>query len=163
MNIVGIMAATATGVIGKDNGLPWNYPEELDHFRMLTKGHRMIMGQRTFETTPTDLFLERTPIVFSQEDSFKNPYGCTVRDLEECLTLIQTFQDSGKIFMIGGAEIAHLFLEAALISSFILTKIHHPYPGDTYLNLKFCEGWSEEILTSNLLYTIIHLTPTDTP
>ena len=33
--IVGIMAVTEEGVIGKNNSLPWNYPEELKHFRQI--------------------------------------------------------------------------------------------------------------------------------
>ena len=49
---IGIMAATNEGVIAKGNVLPWNYPEELDHFRSTTDGHNIIMGRKTYEAMP---------------------------------------------------------------------------------------------------------------
>jgi dihydrofolate reductase len=65
---IGIMAATNEGVIGKGNALPWNYPEELEHFRSTTHGHTIIMGRKTYEALPEGIFSSRKAIIFS-----KNP------------------------------------------------------------------------------------------
>lgn len=155
--IIGIMATTEAGVIAKNNNLPWDYPDELEHFKTQTRTHVLIMGRKTFEATPDYLFLDRIPIVLSKDPSFVSHYGHTVHSLDECLLLIQNIYPTKTLFMIGGAKIAHLFLEAHLISSFLLTKIHHPYPGDTYLNLKYFDGWKENMITSNSQYTIYQL------
>lgn len=155
--IIGIMAATSEGVIGKDAQLPWNYPEELDHFRHITKGHITVMGHKTFETLPPQFFADRIPIVFSQNHFLeKTPPHKVVRNLEEFLSFSSTFSQK-KIFMIGGAQIAHLFLRKNLISEFFLTRIHKSYEGDTHLDLRFFEGWNEDLMTSTLKYTIFRL------
>jgi dihydrofolate reductase len=156
---IGIMAATNEGVIGKGNALPWNYPEELEHFRSTTHGHTIIMGRKTYEALPEGIFSSRKAIIFS-----KNPKeldakpGIFVKSLEEYFDVIDSLGEAKKIFMIGGAEIAHLFLKHQLISSFILTRIHRSYSGDTYLDLKYFKGWRETVLKSNSNYTILQLT-----
>ncbi|QQS22510.1 dihydrofolate reductase [bacterium] len=44
-----IIAALAQNrVIGKDNDLPWHFPEDLKRFKELTFGHPVIMGWNTF-------------------------------------------------------------------------------------------------------------------
>jgi len=156
---IGIMAATNEGVIAKGNSLPWNYPEELDHFRSTTDGHTIIMGRKTYEAMPKGIFSSRKAIIFS-----KNPNeldakpGIFVKSLEEYFDVIQGLGEDEKIFMIGGAEIAHLFLRHKLISSFILTRIHRLYSGDTYLDLNYFKGWRENVLKSSPHYTILQLT-----
>ena len=156
---IGIMAATNEGVIGKGNALPWNYPEELDHFRSTTDGHTIIMGRKTYEAMPPGVFSSRKAIIFS-----KNPNeldakpGIFVKSLEDYFDVIHGLGEAEKIFMIGGAEIAHLFLKHKLISSFILTRIHRLYEGDTYLDLKYFKGWKETVLKSHPNYTVLKLT-----
>ncbi len=157
LNIIGIMAVTPEGVVGDDNGLPWNYPGELDHFRQTTKGHVIVMGRKTFEKMPSNLFQDRTPIVFSRN----HPLNVTithqaVASLEVFIPLAKSCLGQ-KIFMIGGAEIAHLFLNTGLIREFLLTKIHKSYKGNTYIDLKFLNDWPGEIINSTPDYTITHL------
>lgn len=156
---IGIMAATHEGVIAKGNALPWSYPEELEHFRSITDGHTIIMGRKTYEAMPPGVFSSRKAIIFS-----KNPKeldakpGIFVKSLEEYFDVIDSLGEAEKIFMIGGAEIAHLFLKHKLISSFILTRIHSLYSGDTYLDLNYFKGWKETVLKSSPHYTILQLT-----
>jgi dihydrofolate reductase len=156
---IGIMAATNEGIIAKGNALPWNYPEELDHFRSTTDGHTIIMGRKTYEALPEGIFSSRKAIIFS-----KNPKeleakpGIFVKSLEEYFYIINGLDKDEKIFMIGGGKIAHLFLKHQLISSFILTRIHRSYSGDTYLDLKHFKGWRETVLKTNSNYTILQLT-----
>ena len=146
--IIGIMATTNEGVVGKDNGLPWNYKDELEHFRQTTNRQTMVMGRKTFETTPENLF-KRTPIVFSKTLTGTG----IVSSIPEFLDYIKNIEES-KIFMIGGAELAELFLKNNLISEFILTKIHKNYMGDVRMNLNYFNHWQSEIILSNNNYTI---------
>jgi dihydrofolate reductase len=47
-----IAAASLNGVIGQNNGLPWehDYPEDMAFFRKMTAGSTVIMGRKTFES-----------------------------------------------------------------------------------------------------------------
>lgn len=48
--MIGMIAAvTQNGVIGVDNKLPFDYPEDMKHFRTTTAGSVVIMGRKTFE------------------------------------------------------------------------------------------------------------------
>ena len=157
--VIGIMAATNEGIIAKGNALPWNYPEELEHFRTTTDGHTIIMGRKTYEALPEGIFSSRKAIIFSKNPKlFSAKPGIFVKSLKEYFDIIHGLDKDEKIFMIGGGEIAHLFLQHKLISSFILTRIHRLYEGDTYLDLKYFKGWKETTLNSNPNYTILQLT-----
>lgn len=48
-----IWAQTAKGIIGGDEGIPWNIPEDLTHFREATMGSPVIMGSTTWESLPS--------------------------------------------------------------------------------------------------------------
>ena len=47
-----IAAVARDRVIGIENRLPWHLPEDLQHFRRVTRGHPVIMGRRTWESLP---------------------------------------------------------------------------------------------------------------
>ncbi len=155
--IIGIMASTASGIIGKGSALPWKYPEELEHFRKITGSQVMVMGRKTFESAPNSLF-KQTPIVFSKNKSTGNSKPCTVvESIDNFLEHIRSIQ-CHKVFMIGGSEIAELFLKNNLISEFILTKIHKNYEGDVSMDLSFFDKWQQILLTQTKDYTIYKLT-----
>ena len=44
-----VVAIADGGVIGKDGGLPWRIPEDLQHFKNATMGHAIIMGRKTHD------------------------------------------------------------------------------------------------------------------
>ena len=44
-----IVAASENNVIGKNNDLIWRLPNDLKRFKVLTSGHSIIMGRKTFE------------------------------------------------------------------------------------------------------------------
>ncbi|NUX01148.1 dihydrofolate reductase [Wolbachia endosymbiont of Madathamugadia hiepei] len=160
MMIIGVMAVDPNGVIGINNGLPWHYPSELEHFRQVTDKQVIIMGRKTFETMPQSILKGCVPVVFSRNklsSCFNRDIKCTiVSSVQEFLSIPNSWNYS-KIFMVGGAQIAHLFLEHNLISEFIITKIHKPYKGDVYFNLALLDGWNKTILTETKDYTICRL------
>ena len=142
--IVGIMAATSDGLIGRNNSLPWHCEEDLKFFEERTFGHYMIMGRKTYESLPARLLVDRKSIVFSRTISDVEN-GIVVSSIEEFKQRISTINDD-QIFMIGGSQIAHLFLQNSMLSSFLLTVIHGKYSGDSYLNLKYFDRCKKEIL-----------------
>nr|WP_253309581.1 dihydrofolate reductase [Rickettsia endosymbiont of Ceutorhynchus assimilis] len=158
MIVIGIMAVDPKGVIGINNGLPWHYPSELDHFRQVTDKQVIVMGRKTFEIVPQNILKDRIPVVFSRNklsSCFNRGIKCTIiSSMQEFLSI----QSSSKVFMIGGAQIAHLFWEYDLISEFIITEIHRLYKGDVYFNLTLLDGWYKTALAQTKDYTICRLT-----
>ncbi len=157
--IIGIMASAPNGIVGNGNALPWNYPEELEHFRKITDSQVMVMGRKTFESAPSSLF-KQTPIVFSKNKATDNSKSCmVVESIDQFLEHIRNIK-CHTVFMIGGADIAELFLKNNLISEFILTKIHKNYEGDKSMDLSFFDKWQQILLTQTKDYTIYKLTNT---
>ena len=45
-----VVAKAKNNIIGKDNKIIWDLPEDMKHFKELTTGHTIIMGRKTFES-----------------------------------------------------------------------------------------------------------------
>jgi len=162
MNIIGLMACTEKGVIGSKGRIPWRYPNELKHFQEITHNQIIIMGRKTFEEmSKLSLLKNRKSIVFTRNYSLQNePTNANiifVHSLEQFTNL--RLEDEKKIYMIGGAEIAKLFLKNYLLNKFLLTRIHKEYDGDTYFPLSLIEKWDITIITTNKDYTIYKYQP----
>ena len=65
-----VVAKAKNNIIGKENKIIWNLPEDLNHFKNLTTGHTIIMGRKTIETLGRVL-PNRKHIIFSQNPDFK--------------------------------------------------------------------------------------------
>src|SRR3989338_1939939 len=63
--ITAILAADPKGLIGKGEGLPWSFPEELEGFTNRVKGGLMIMGMNTYQGTPHMILNNSINIVFT--------------------------------------------------------------------------------------------------
>jgi len=121
-----IVALGKNGVIGRGGKLPWNYPEDREHFRKTTQGHAVIMGRRTFEETGQPL-PDRHNIVVSKTGKF--PAGVRqVPTLEAALEVAWSLDPIP--FVIGGAA---LFREAMpRITHAFITEIPESPEGDTF-------------------------------
>lgn len=58
-----IAAVSRNGVIGSENKIPWDYPEDMKHFRKTTANSTVIMGRKTFESIGKPLPKRRNIIV----------------------------------------------------------------------------------------------------
>ncbi len=43
-----IAAMASNRIVGKNNQLPWQYSQDLQHFKKITSGHIVVMGYNTF-------------------------------------------------------------------------------------------------------------------
>jgi dihydrofolate reductase len=82
--IVIIAAVAKNRVIGKDNQLLWNIPEDMAHFKALTAGHTVIMGRKTWESLPPRFrpLPGRRNIVITRQSDFAAPGAETANSLE---------------------------------------------------------------------------------
>lgn len=96
--------------IGFKNRLLWNLPNDLKHFKNITIGQTVIMGQKTFESIGKAL-PDRKNIVLSKDIGFKAE-GCEIlNNLEEVANKYKDSQE--EVFIIGGASIYKQFLPYA--------------------------------------------------
>ena len=65
--VVLVLAAAENGVIGRGDALPWELPDDLQHFKRTTIGRPIIMGRKTFESVGFPLPGRRN-IVITRED-----------------------------------------------------------------------------------------------
>ena len=102
--IILIAAVARNRVIGKDNQLLWNIPEDMAHFRTLTAGHAVLMGRKTWESLPERFrpLPGRHNIVVTRQADYLAPGADLANSLEAGIALAQ---DDDKLFVIGGAEI----------------------------------------------------------
>lgn len=137
MNLTLIAAMAENRVIGKDNDLIWHLPDDLKHFKNLTRGHHVIMGRKTYESMGKPL-PGRTNIVVTRKKDFRADGCILVNTLEEA---IQKAEGDAQPFIIGGGEIYRQSLRYA--QTIELTLVHHQFDGDTTFPKIDIDYWEE--------------------
>lgn len=156
IRITGIMACDPNGLIGNNGSMPWKNEEETKHFRSITQGHTLIMGNNTFKSSNWNTSRN---IVFSRNPKAREGNTMFIKSIEAFLNL--NIPKNEKIFMIGGAQIADLFLRNQLISDFLLTKMKKKYTGDAFLDLNLLQNWRSSVFIEHEEYTVYRLTKGD--
>jgi dihydrofolate reductase len=103
-----IWAQSTSGVIGRDNAIPWRLPEDLGRFKELTMGHTVIMGRLTWESLPAKVrpLPGRRNVVVTRQAGYVADGATMVDGLDEALT-------DDQAWVIGGAQIYALALPMA--------------------------------------------------
>lgn len=137
VRVAAIAAMAENRVIGQNNALPWNIPEDMKHFVQLTKGHTVLMGRKTFFSAPMNgrplpkrlnVIVTRSPEEYPAQDG--------VRFISDPLAFIQAIKcgeetlPSDLLWVIGGEQIYRTTMP--LWDEVELTRIPRPYDGDTY-------------------------------
>lgn len=127
--------------IGFDNHLPWNLPDDLQHFKRTTLGHHMIMGRKTFLSLGRPL-PRRINIILSRNLSY-NPQADVViaHSLEEAILLAENNQET-ETFIVGGASLYRQSLPLA--HRLYLTLVHTQAKADTFFPQINPHNWIEE-------------------
>lgn len=101
-----IWAQSTSGVIGRDNGIPWNLPEDQARFKQLTLGQTVVMGRLTWESLPAKVrpLPGRRNVVIT-----RNP-GYAAEGAEVLTGLDDVFRG----WVIGGSQIYSQALPAAV-------------------------------------------------
>ncbi|MEO8583339.1 MAG: dihydrofolate reductase [Flavitalea sp.] len=122
-----LVAAAENNVIGKDNKLLWNLPNDLAYFKNLTWGMPVIMGRKTFDSLGKPL-KGRTNIIISRNPS-KVEGAFYATHFSEAIGIAEK-TDAKECFVIGGGQI---FKEVMPGSDRIyVTRVHAEFEGDTF-------------------------------
>lgn len=141
MSLTLIAAVAKNGCIGKDGRLPWRIPEDLKRFKMLTTGHTVLMGRKTWESIPEKFrpLPDRTNIVLTKQTDYDLPVDVERFDsLEKALAAHQFEED---VFVIGGARIYEQTMGAA--DRLMITEVDQTIEGDAFFPKIDPEQWLE--------------------
>ncbi|WP_413290112.1 dihydrofolate reductase [Bdellovibrio sp. HCB337] len=133
MILTHVTAMSQNRVIGTQNKLPWNIPEDLKFFRDTTKGHIMIMGRKTFDSIGAKPLPQRFHIVITRQDlQSTHPLVKYVKTLDEAIEAAKplTAQWGEEVFIVGGGEIYKQSMPVT--DKIYLTVIYKDFEGDTY-------------------------------
>jgi len=98
--------------IGFKNKLLYDIPDDMMHFKTITSGHVVIMGENTFHSMNDKPLPNRVNIILTLDKSFKAENCLVAYSFEEAIKLGEE-QNKGEIFFIGGGMIYKLALPLA--------------------------------------------------
>jgi len=127
--VVGLIwAQSIDGVIGAENGIPWQLPEDMAHFRSATRGHPVVMGRRTWDSLPTRFrpLPKRRNVVVTRHPEWAAEGAERAESVPAALELA----DSDEVWVIGGGEIYQDALPYA--TDLLVTEVDTAVTGDTY-------------------------------
>ena len=104
-----IAAVSQNGVIGKDNEIPWNYPEDKKFFHEMTKESVVIMGRKTFASMNYHHLPKRRNIVITSQVARPpyryHPHTESYSTLNEAIEMVSASAFFKDAWLIGGADI----------------------------------------------------------
>ena len=138
-----VVAVADNGVIGRGNALPWDLPDDLQHFKRTTMGRPIVMGRKTFESIGRPL-PGRLNIVLTRDPSWTAHGVSVASSIEQAIDLAegQAFIDGAdSVMVIGGAEVYRQALPFA--SRAFVTRVHGQVDGDAFFDLDEIASWRE--------------------
>jgi dihydrofolate reductase len=131
-----IWAQSTTGVIGRDNGIPWRLPEDQARFKELTLGATVVMGRLTWESLPAKVrpLPGRRNVVVTRQADYVADGATVVGGVEDALTDTDTW-------IIGGAQIYTLALPFATTCEVTEVDVDLPREDDDAVAPVLDEEW----------------------
>ena len=124
-----IVAIAENYAIGKQGGLLCHLPEDLKHFKTITSGCTVIMGERTFYSLPKHRLPNRRNIVITDQVGKTFEGAESAYSIEEAVKLASV--ENEEAFVIGGGMVYRQFM--AIADKLYITHIHHSWPdADTF-------------------------------
>ena len=123
-----VVAAAKNNVIGKDNQLVWNLPNDMKFFKNVTWGMPVVMGRKSFESLGKAL-PGRKNIVLTRQEDWKAKDVIVVKSMEEAKEAVKEM-DVKEMMVIGGGEIFKMVMPEA--KRIYLTRVDAEPDGDAY-------------------------------
>lgn len=125
MNSVGMIVAMGRGnVIGKDNKLLWDIPEDMKYFRKMTLGKTVVMGRNTFESIGQPLPNRKNVVVTRDKKLLLGDGVEIIHSIDDIQYL------DGEVMVIGGEEIYRQTIDK--VDTLYVTYVDGNFIGDTY-------------------------------
>ena len=147
MRVSLIAAVASNGAIGKDNDLMWSLPDDMAFFKRMTKGRHVVMGRRNWESIPHKYqpLPGRPNIVLTRNTSYEAVDAQVLQTLDSALESARSAGETDA-YIIGGAQVYKLALEADAVDTMWLTHVHKDFSGDTFFPDFDQANWEAETL-----------------
>ncbi len=123
-----IVAIAENNAIGRKGDLLCHLPEDLKHFKSITSGHTVLMGERTFFSLPKHPLPHRRNIVLTDVQGKPFEGAEAVYSLDEAVAAIHSDEEA---FVIGGGMVYRQMMVHA--DKLYITHIHHRFEdADTF-------------------------------
>lgn len=130
-----IVAYAHNNVIGNKGRIPWDIPDDREHFKQLTLGSIVVMGRRTFEEIYKKFgagLPGRETIVISKTTNYEGANYRTAISLEKALELAKSLFPQKEIFICGGESVYKEAIESKLVNKMYITEIDADISGDAF-------------------------------
>lgn len=124
-----VAAVARNGVIGKDGGMPWRLPSDLQRFKAYTMGKPIVMGRKTWQSFPRRPLPGRLNIVVTRKSDFKAEGAELTNSLDNAIAFARSRATLGEVCIIGGGEIYRQSFEKA--DRLVITHVEADIAGDT--------------------------------
>ena len=138
-----VVAVADNGVIGRGNALPWDLPDDLQHFKRTTMGRPIIMGRKTYESIGRPL-PGRLNIILTRDGAWQTPDVSVATSIEQAIEIAEgqaLIDGADSVMVIGGAEVYRQALP--FTSRVFLTRVHGNVHGDAFFDLGQISLWRE--------------------
>jgi len=138
-----VVAVADNGVIGRGNALPWDLPDDLQHFKRTTMVRPIIMGRKTFESIGRPL-PGRLNIILTRDDAWQAAGVSVATSMEQAIDIAEgqaLIDGADSVMVIGGAEVYRQALP--FTSRVFLTRVHGKIHGDAFFDLGQIALWRE--------------------
>ncbi len=131
-----VVAYDENMLIGRDNDLPWNIKEDLEHFKRTTLNKNVLFGKTTYETIPN--LKNRNIFVLTHDKNLE--YKEEINIVNDYNEIVKRFSKNKNedIYICGGVMIYKLFLP--FVDEMIVSHIKGTFEGNKYF-----PEWDKEL------------------
>ena len=122
MKKVIIAAKSDNNVIGKEGGLPWHMPADLDFFARQISGGYLLSGRKSYESAQgEEIFRKQSFVIVTRQSDYPVEEGEVAHSVEEGIAVAEK-AGAGRLCILGGGEIYQQALSVA--DELIITEVH---------------------------------------
>ena len=133
-----VAAMTKDRIIGKDNKVPWNIPEEIKHYREIVSNGTVVMGGTTYMLMKNSLPGKHNVVISRTLGVTEGIDVCS--SIENGLEKAKSYGDD--VFVVGGQTIFEQTIDSADMME--LSLIKKDYEGDKFFPKFDFNDWKVE-------------------
>ena len=127
-----ILCSDVTGAIGKDNDLLFHIKEDMEFFKEMTIGHKVVMGYNTWLSLPKKPLPKRDNyVLYNGKEDVRERGMIVLTSIED----VKKIAETDDIIIIGGAMLYNTMLKLDLVDEVYLTLVAGYNEADAFVDL----------------------------